>query len=66
MVYICNPNFRAINSVGSECLLYTEEVGGSSPSSPTKKKPTFEWVLFLVGLSLNSSNFFRELLSLSL
>jgi hypothetical protein len=34
---------RAINSVGSECLLYTEEVGGSSPSSPTtiKLKPLF-------------------------
>ena len=30
----------AINSVGSECLPYKEEVGGSSPSLPTTNKPT--------------------------
>ena len=30
----------AINSVGSECLPYKEEVGGSSPSLPTINKPT--------------------------
>ena len=40
MLYICNLISRAINSVGSECLPYKEEVGGSSPSLPTKKKPT--------------------------
>ena len=32
--------YWAINSVGSECLPYKEEVGGSSPSLPTKNKPT--------------------------
>ncbi len=36
MLYICNLISRAINSVGSECLPYKEEVGGSSPSLPTK------------------------------
>ena len=40
MIYICKLNSRAINSVGSECLPYKEEVGGSSPSLPTIKKPT--------------------------
>jgi hypothetical protein len=28
--------FRAISSAGSEHLVYTEGVGGSNPSSPTK------------------------------
>ncbi len=34
-------HYWAINSVGSECLPYKEEVGGSSPSLPTpvKQKP---------------------------
>ena len=39
-MYIFAIQFWAINSVGSECLPYKEEVGGSSPSLPTKKKPT--------------------------
>jgi hypothetical protein len=29
---------RAISSVGSEHLVYTEGVGGSNPSLPTKNK----------------------------
>jgi hypothetical protein len=29
---------RAISSVGSEHLVYTERVGGSNPSLPTKVK----------------------------
>lgn len=29
-------NIRAISSVGLERLVYTQEVGGSNPSSPTK------------------------------
>ena len=33
--------YWAINSVGSECLPYKEEVGGSSPSLPTRNKPTY-------------------------
>jgi hypothetical protein len=28
--------FRAISSAGSEHLVYTEGVGGSNPSSPTR------------------------------
>ena len=34
---------RAINSVGSECLLYTEEAGGSSPSLPTISEHSAAW-----------------------
>ena len=43
VVYICTRNneiriaiIRAISSAGSEHLVYTEGVGGSNPSSPTK------------------------------
>ena len=31
-------DFRAISSVGSEHLPYKQRVGGSTPSSPTKKR----------------------------
>ena len=31
-----NKHYRAISSAGSEHLVYTEGVGGSNPSSPTK------------------------------
>ena len=31
-----HPQLRAISSVGSEHLVYTEGVGGSNPSLPTK------------------------------
>lgn len=37
--YICNRNqaiARALSSVGSEHLVYTQRVGGSNPSAPTK------------------------------
>ncbi len=34
---------RAISSVGSEHLVYTEGVGGSNPSSPTKLKFLRNW-----------------------
>ena len=44
-MYICTRNtgigahlFGAISSAGSEHLVYTEGVGGSNPSSPTKIK----------------------------
>ncbi|VXC40201.1 hypothetical protein CHRYSEO8AT_540136 [Chryseobacterium sp. 8AT] len=33
---------RAISSVGSEHLVYTQRVGGSNPSSPTKVPKTFK------------------------
>ena len=33
---------RAISSAGSEHLVYTQRVGGSNPSSPTK--PTLCWL----------------------
>ena len=33
-------------SMENECLLYTEEVGGSSPSSPTKKNPLLSGFYF--------------------
>ena len=41
LTYICTRNkalhlTRAISSAGSEHLVYTEGVGGSNPSSPTK------------------------------
>ena len=38
--YICNRNqaiARALSSVGSEHLVYTQRVGGSNPSAPTKR-----------------------------
>ena len=45
-ILVCNKNwhifalqFWAINSVGSECLPYKEEVGSSSLSSPTYISP---------------------------
>lgn len=47
-IYICTPfsdswlsqrDTGALSSAGSERLVYTEEVGGSSPSSPTIKRP---------------------------
>ncbi len=34
--------FRAISSVGSEHLPYKQRVGGSTPSSPTGKKPALQ------------------------
>ena len=39
--YICNRNqaiARALSSVGSEHLVYTQRVGGSNPSGPTQKR----------------------------
>ena len=38
--YICirNQAIRALSSAGSEHLVYTQRVGGSNPSAPTKKK----------------------------
>jgi hypothetical protein len=35
-VLYLHPQLRAISSVGSEHLVYTEGVGGSNPSLPTK------------------------------
>ena len=44
---------RAISSVGSEHLVYTERVGGSNPSLPTKKPQQFvEVFLFLKSYEL--------------
>ncbi len=37
---------RALSSVGSEHLVYTEGVGGSNPSAPTKDSQ--EWLSFFV------------------
>ena len=39
MRYICTRNrmiARALSSVGSEHLVYTQRVGGSNPSAPTE------------------------------
>jgi hypothetical protein len=36
IAYIFAPLNREISSAGSEHLVYTEGVGGSNPSSPTK------------------------------
>jgi putative endonuclease len=38
---------RAISSVGSEHLVYTERVGGSNPSLPTTKKAVYLGSLFI-------------------
>ena len=44
-MYLYLHSIWAINSVGSECLPYKEEVGGSSPSLPTSKNNLLnEWV----------------------
>jgi putative endonuclease len=40
--------FRAISSVGSEHLVYTQRVGGSNPSSPTKYIPRLMWGFLLM------------------
>ncbi len=34
---------RALSSVGSEHLVYTQGVGGSNPSAPTKITSTLRW-----------------------
>ena len=39
--------FRAISSAGSEHLVYTEGVGGSNPSSPTKNSIRNNGVFFM-------------------
>ncbi len=46
---------RAISSVGSEHLVYTEGVGGSNPSSPTSSKnPIVKTIgFFIVGAPEN-------------
>ena len=37
-LYICTTqNERAVSSVGSEHLVYTQRVGGSNPSPPTDR-----------------------------
>ena len=44
VVYL--PPLRAISSVGSEHLVYTEGVGGSNPSLPTTKSLFFARIFF--------------------
>ncbi len=41
---------RAISSVGSEHLVYTEGVGGSNPSSPTKRKSVLYGLFLVIGV----------------
>lgn len=50
LVYLLPFNNRAISSVGLEHLVYTEGVGGSSPSSPTQnaKLLKISWGAFFV------------------
>ena len=43
--YICNP--RALSSVGSEHLVYTQGVGGSNPSAPTFPNPLVKQKAYL-------------------
>ena len=38
---------RAISSVGSEHLVYTQRVGGSNPSSPTRKSRNESFCFFI-------------------
>lgn len=45
MRYICTRNrmiARALSSVGSEHLVYTQRVGGSNPSAPTTQEDTWK------------------------
>ncbi len=47
-------DFRAISSVGSEHLPYKQRVGGSTPSSPTKKDcQTAVFFVFIITLLLS-------------
>jgi hypothetical protein len=47
-IYICSRlTARAHNSVGSEWLPYKQQVGGSSPSVPTKARFTYVSRAFL-------------------
>ena len=34
--HLCNRQFRALSSAGSERLPYKQRVGGSNPSAPTR------------------------------
>ena len=52
-------NIRALSSVGSEHLVYTEGVGGSNPSAPTKK-PTHLSGFFLSAYKLRLIKLFAS------
>ena len=47
--YICirNQVIRALSSAGSEHLVYTQRVGGSNPSAPTKEVHKNLFFLFI-------------------
>ena len=54
MRYICTRNrmiARALSSVGSEHLVYTQRVGGSNPSAPTEGRQNSLPFLFPTNLS---------------
>ena len=49
MTYLCNRNreiTRVLSSVGSEHLVYTQRVGGSTPSGPTTEGCVKRHILF--------------------
>lgn len=54
IVYLPNENLehqidRALSSVGSEHLVYTQRVGGSNPSGPTQETSVNSEVFLIYG-----------------
>ena len=41
--HLCNRQFRALSSAGSERLPYKQRVGGSNPSAPTRHDLYLFW-----------------------
>ena len=50
-----HKDVRAISSVGSEHLVYTEGVGGSNPSLPTDFLKASSWRPFLISRVISSA-----------
>ena len=53
-----SANKRALSSAGSEHLVYTQRVGGSNPSAPTKRSLTKKFVRLFLFLTSFIQTFF--------
>jgi hypothetical protein len=53
-------NIRAISSAGSEHLPYKQRVGGSNPSSPTRKKDVSFGILFFVFIEFGNVGLLKD------
>ena len=53
-----SANKRALSSAGSEHLVYTQRVGGSNPSAPTKRSLTKKFVRLFLFLTAFIQTFF--------